>query len=69
MVHPVTTANGNTAAAAVVLDEVAIGKIRIRNVPALVLEDQALNGVLMGMSFLKELDRFTIDDRTLILQH
>jgi aspartyl protease family protein len=68
MVNPVTTANGTTAAAAVVLSEVTIGKIRVRNVPALVLDDRALNGVLIGMSFLKELDRFTVEDQTMILQ-
>jgi aspartyl protease family protein len=68
MTYSVTTANGATAAAAIIINEVAIGRIRINNVPALVLDDSALDGILMGMSFLKELDRFTIENRTLIMQ-
>lgn len=68
MKFKVTTANGQTPAAAVMINEVSIGKIRINNVPALVLDDKALDGILMGMSFLKELDRFAIENRTLVLQ-
>ncbi|MGL4406034.1 MAG: retropepsin-like aspartic protease family protein [Notoacmeibacter sp.] len=68
MKFKVTTANGQTPAASVVINEVAIGKIRVNNVPALVLDDKALDGILMGMSFLKELDKFSIENRTLILQ-
>jgi aspartyl protease family protein len=68
MKFKVTTANGQAAAAAVMINEIAIGKIRVNNVPALVLEDKALDGMLMGMSFLKELDRFAIENRTLILR-
>lgn len=69
MKFKVTTANGQASAAAVMINEIAIGKIRVNNVPALVLEDKALNGMLMGMSFLKELNRFSIENRTLILQN
>ena len=68
MKFKVSTANGQAPAAAVIINEVAIGKIRVNNVPALVLEDKALDGMLMGMSFLKELDRFAIENRTLILE-
>jgi aspartyl protease family protein len=68
MQYTVSTANGQAAAAAITIDEVSVGRIRVRNVPALVLEDKALDGVLMGMSFLKELERFAIEDRTLVLQ-
>jgi aspartyl protease family protein len=68
MKFKVSTANGQANAAAVMIKEVAIGKIRVNNVPALVLEDKALDGMLMGMSFLKELDRFAIENRTLILK-
>jgi aspartyl protease family protein len=67
MKYKVSTANGQAAAAAVTIDEVSIGKIRVRNVPALVLENKALDGVLMGMSFLKELDSFSVQDRALVL--
>lgn len=68
MKYKVSTANGQAPAAAVMINEVSIGKIRVNNVPALVLEDDALDGILMGMSFLKELDRFAIENRSLILQ-
>lgn len=68
MKYKVSTANGQAPAAAVMIDEISIGKIRVNNVPALVLDDAALDGILMGMSFLKELDRFAIENRTLILQ-
>jgi aspartyl protease family protein len=68
MKFKVSTANGQAAAAAVMINEIVIGKIRVNNVPALVLEDKALDGMLMGMSFLKELDRFAIENRTLILE-
>ena len=66
--YKVSTANGQTPAASVLVDEISVGNIKIRNVPALVLKDDALKGTLIGMSFLKELDRFTIEDRTLILR-
>jgi aspartyl protease family protein len=68
MRYSVSTANGEALAAAVNIEDVTIGKIRVSNVPALVLEDKALDGVLLGMSFLKELDRFSIEDRTLVLE-
>lgn len=65
--HSVSTANGQTPAAAIMIGEVEIGRVRVRNVPALVLKDRALTGTLVGMSFLKELDKFTIQDRELLL--
>ena len=64
----VSTANGQASAAPVVINEVAIGKIRVKNVEALVLEDKALNGMLMGMSFLKQLDSFAFENQQLILK-
>ena len=65
--YKVSTANGDTKAAAVVIDEIAIGKIRVRDVQATVLSDKALDGILLGMSFLKQLDRFEVSDGTLVL--
>ena len=66
--HEVSTANGKTPAAAVVVDAIEIDRVRVRNVPTLVLKDRALKGTLVGMSFLKELDKFTIQDRELLLR-
>lgn len=66
--YEVDTANGRTKAAAGYIDEISIGRIRVRNVPALVMKDSALSGTLLGMSFLKELDSFKVSDRELILE-
>ena len=68
MTAKVSTANGQAPAAVVMINEVAIGKIRVKNVQALVLDDKSLDGMLMGMSFLKELERFSIENKSLILQ-
>ena len=66
--YKVSTANGQTPAASITVDEISVGNIKVRNVPVLVLKDDALKGTLIGMSFLKELDKFTIENRTLILR-
>ena len=66
--YEVDTANGKTKAAAGYIDEVSVGKIRVKNVPALVMSDKALSGTLLGMSFLKELDSFQVADRELVLK-
>lgn len=64
--YAVSTANGQTYAATVVLDRVEIGNIRIRDVPAVVLEDSALSMTLIGMTFLKQ-TRFSVADNVLQL--
>jgi aspartyl protease family protein len=68
MKYKVSTANGEASAAAVLIHDVSIGKIRVYDVEALVMEDKALDGVLMGMSFLKQLDKFTVENQTLVLK-
>lgn len=65
--HQVSTANGTAPAAVVTLATVEIGRIRVRNVSAMVLEDSSLSGTLIGMSFLRSLERFEVKDRTLVL--
>lgn len=62
----VSTANGDIKAAPVMLDKVEIGRIQVRDVQAMVLEDSALSSVLIGMSFLRNL-RFSVADNTLSL--
>jgi aspartyl protease family protein len=37
-------------------------------VPAVVLQDSALGGTLVGMSFLKRLSKFQVEDGAMILQ-
>jgi aspartyl protease family protein len=66
--YAVTTANGKAKAAAATIDAVQIGKIYIEKVPAVVLEDSALSGTLVGMSFLKRLSKFQVENGAMVLQ-
>lgn len=59
--YAVDTANGKARAAYVRLDKVAIGSISVPNVGAMVLEDKALSGMLVGMTFLKGLSSYQVD--------
>ena len=61
------TANGNARAAGVIIENMQIGRIAIGNVQAVVLEDEALSGTLIGMSFLKQLSKFQVEDGSLLL--
>ncbi|WP_454701467.1 TIGR02281 family clan AA aspartic protease [Agrobacterium burrii] len=58
--YAISTANGQTMAAHVKLDRVEIGPIRVQNVDAMVLKDNALSNMLIGMSFLKQLSSFKV---------
>jgi aspartyl protease family protein len=66
--HEVKTANGNARAAAAMIDSVEIGRIRVRDVQAVVLEDQALQGTLVGMSFLRRLSGYKVEHGELVLE-
>jgi aspartyl protease family protein len=65
--HAVNTANGAARAAAIMIDRIEIGRIHVENIEAVVLEDKALSGTLIGMSFLKRLGKFEVEDGTLLL--
>jgi aspartyl protease family protein len=65
--YQVSTANGNARAAGVTIDSLQIGRIAVEDVQAVVLEDQALDGALIGMSFLKQLSKFQVEDGSLLL--
>jgi aspartyl protease family protein len=65
--YAVNTANGVTKAAAAVIGSIDIGRIHLENVQALVLDDDALSGTLIGMSFLKRLSKYEVDGSQLIL--
>ena len=43
------------------IDNLQIGRISIESVQAIVLDDKALDGTLIGMSFLKRLDKFEVE--------
>lgn len=62
------TANGTVRGAPVRLDLVEIGSLTVRNVPGVVLPDEALTQNLLGLSFLSRLRRFEYRDRRLVLE-
>ena len=61
-VADVKTANGTIRAAPARLDVVQIGSLKLRDVTALVLPDDALSDNLLGLSFLSRLHRFEYSD-------
>lgn len=65
--HEVNTANGSIKAAIVTVDRLQIGKIALDGVQAVVLDDKALRTNLIGLSFLKRLDRYEVQDNTLLM--
>ena len=65
--YTVDTANGTTPAASATISELQIGKIYVRDVQAVVLDDAALNVTLIGMSFLSRLDRYAVENGALLL--
>lgn len=66
--YEVNTANGKAKAAAAMIDLMQIGRIEVRKVKAVILDDTALSGTLVGMSFLKRLDSFAVQGNTLQLE-
>ncbi len=67
-IYTVNTANGKTKAASATIDDMQIGKIYVEKVPAVVLQDSALTGTLIGMSFLKRLSKFQVENGAMILE-
>lgn len=66
--HEVGTANGKTRAALVKIEAIEIGRIRVENVDAVVLDDRALSTTLIGMSLLRQLNRFEVENGVLLLE-
>lgn len=66
--HTANTANGRVEMALATLDHVRIGDVELEDVEAAVLPDGALDGVLLGMSFLGRLERFGVEAGTLVLE-
>lgn len=64
----IATAKGRGFAAAVVLDQIKIGNIVERRVPALVAQPGQLNTSLLGMSFLSRLDSFEVRGKQMVLR-
>lgn len=66
--YEVSTANGTAKVAAAIIREIQIGRVKVRDVEAAVLDDKALDGTLLGMTFLKRLEGFSVTDGDLILK-
>ena len=66
--YEVNTANGKARAAVVRIDSIEIGRIRVNDVDAVVMEDKSLHNTLIGMSLLKQLARFEVKDEVLLLE-
>ena len=64
----VSTANGTIKAAAVQLNSLEVGGIRVHGVRAMVLPDQALSDNLLGMSFLSRVRRFEMANGRLVME-
>lgn len=64
----IETAKGRGHAAAVVIDQIRIGNIIERRVPALVAQPGNLRTSLLGMSFLSRLDSFEVRGKQLVLR-
>ena len=65
---PIATANGVVKAARVQLRRVEVDNVRVRDVEGLVLPDGAMQGSLLGMSFLSRLSSFKIENGVLYLR-
>ncbi len=61
------TANGIARVAPVMIDEIEIGDITVRNVPGAVM-DTAMRNSLLGMSFLTRLSGYEVRENRLILR-
>lgn len=66
-IHEVDTANGKARAALVKIPDISIGRIVLRDVQAVVLEDRALRTNLIGMTFLQRLAKYKVEGGNLLL--
>lgn len=66
--YRIETANGVALAASADLESLEIGRIRVEGVKAVVLQDRALNDILIGMSFLNRLDKFKVENGSMLLE-
>jgi aspartyl protease family protein len=64
----IDTANGRTRAAPVTLDQLAVGRIVERAVPALIAQPGQLRTSLLGMSFLNRLESWEVRGERLVLR-
>jgi aspartyl protease family protein len=63
------TANGVARVAPVMIDQITIGNVTVRDVRAVVAERGRMTVTLLGMSFLGKLIRSEMRDGTLVLEN
>jgi aspartyl protease family protein len=66
---PVQTANGEGRAAPIRIKSMEVGNIVRNNVRAFVVQDNALETSLLGMTFLETLSRYTVSQDSLELHN
>jgi aspartyl protease family protein len=66
---PINTANGNTYAAAVTLGSIRLDRATEYNVPAMVMQQNAANVSLLGMTFLSRLKSWRIHEGVLTIRY
>jgi aspartyl protease family protein len=64
----VSTANGSVQVAPVLLKQITVGELSVRDVPAVVFPDNKLQVGLLGMSFLSKLSHFEVAGGRLVLK-
>lgn len=64
----ISTANGKTTAASVLIKSISIGNVEVENVEAVVLHADDLQNSLLGMSFLGELYSYEFKGNTMIIR-
>ncbi|MET0313049.1 MAG: TIGR02281 family clan AA aspartic protease [Hansschlegelia sp.] len=64
----VSTANGTIGAKRVVLRDLRVGSVQIQDVSAVVLSEGAMDGALLGMSFLGRLRRMETSGDRMVLE-
>ena len=67
-VHSISTANGTTKAAKMMVEEVEIGPLIVRNTEVFILPDESLSISLLGMNVLSELGSITFDQSELVIK-
>lgn len=65
---PVNTANGTTMGALATIERLEVGRVAVNGVQAVVLDDDALSGTLIGMSFLSRLKRYHVENHAMVLE-
>lgn len=63
----IRTAGGEVKGASVLLESIKIGRVEVKNVEAMILQDQ-LEQSLLGMTFLRELESYEFRRNNLILR-